>query len=121
MAFPYSRLAERGLAEHEFGGVPLVIFYEPGTRSALDRSAMADSRDVGAVGVFRRDLDGRRLRFAKVKEGFRDRETGSLWTLLGIAVEGPLKGKRLTPIVHGNHFAFAWFAFRPASALWDGK
>ncbi|MEE8555259.1 MAG: DUF3179 domain-containing (seleno)protein, partial [bacterium] len=82
---------------------------------------IAASRDVGAVGVFRRELEGRVLSFRRVEGGFEDRETGSRWNLLGRAVAGPLQGKRLEPIVHANHFAFAWFAFRPDSTLWDGS
>ena len=44
---------------------------------------------------------------------FRDRETGSTWNLLGEAEEGPLAGRKLRSLAHGNHFWFAWVAFRP--------
>jgi hypothetical protein len=30
-----------------------------------------------------------------------------------MAIEGPLKGKRLAPIQHSVFYAFAWLAFRP--------
>jgi hypothetical protein len=33
-------------------------------------------------------------------------------------VDGPLKGKKLKPILHGNHFAFSWFAFKPKSGVY---
>jgi hypothetical protein len=43
----------------------------------------------------------------------RDRETSSVWTSTGEAVSGPLAGARLEPVVHGNHFWFAWAVFFP--------
>jgi hypothetical protein len=33
--------------------------------------------------------------------------------VLGIATEGRLAGKRLTPVEHGVYFAFAWLVFHP--------
>ncbi|MCZ6553749.1 MAG: DUF3179 domain-containing protein [SAR324 cluster bacterium] len=120
-AYPYALLAKEGVVQDSLNGSELVVFHQPGARSALDRSVIAASRDVGAVGVFRRELEGRMLSFRRVEGGFEDRETGSRWNLLGRAVAGPLQGKRLEPIVHANHFAFAWFAFRPDSTLWDGS
>jgi len=32
---------------------------------------------------------------------------GSVWNILGQATEGQLAGKKLTPVVHANHF---WFS-----------
>jgi len=49
-----------------------------------------------------------------------DRETGSQWNILGQAIAGPLRGKQLKPVVHAQHFAFAWLAFRPESKIWRG-
>ena len=117
-AYSYARLAELGVVHDTLGGVPLAIFHRAGTRSALDGAEIADSRDVGAAAVFVAERSGRRLTFEQVPEGFRDRETGSRWNLLGMAVEGTLKGERLKPVAHANPFAFAWFAFRPESGLW---
>ena len=58
------------------------------------------------------------MAFERREGRFRDRETGSTWNLAGEAVAGALKGERLTPIAHGNHFWFAWVAFRPDTELW---
>jgi hypothetical protein len=53
-----------------------------------------------------------------MKEGrYVDRTTGSQWNVLGEAIDGPLKGKRLPAIESGVHFAFAWLAFNPASEI----
>lgn len=37
-------------------GRPIVVWWQPGTGSALDTAQVADGRDVGAVGVFRATL-----------------------------------------------------------------
>ena len=68
--------------------------------------------------VFERNLDGRSLNFDRRDGLLVDRETGTRWNLFGQAVAGKLKGERLKPVVHGNHFAFAWLAFRPRSKIY---
>ena len=55
--------------------------------------------------------------FEATADGFRDRETGSAWTLLGAAHRGPLAGKRLRAIVHVDAFWFAWAAFHPTTSV----
>ena len=30
----------------------------------------------------------------------------------------PLAGRQLEPVVHGNHFWFAWAAFAPETTVW---
>lgn len=50
--------------------------------------------------------------------GFRDRETDSTWSLVGVAVAGPLEGSRLETLRHGNPFRFARAAFRPGTRVW---
>ena len=52
-----------------------------------------------------------------LREGFRDLETGSLWNVLGQAVEGELSGERLTVIPHLDTFWFAWLSYNPATVL----
>jgi len=53
------------------------------------------------------------LKFREKKGNFEDKQTGSTWNLLGRAVDGPMKGKKLKPLQHGVYYAFAWLAFRP--------
>jgi hypothetical protein len=36
----------------------------------------------------------------------------------GLATAGPLKGTQLDPVVHGDHFWFAWAAFAPGTRIW---
>jgi hypothetical protein len=116
-AYPWPTLAKQRVVQETFGDESLVIFYQPGTLSALDRAELAASRDVGATSVFSRRLGERMLTFEATAEGFRDRETGSAWNLLGVALRGPLAGKRLRPITHVDAFWFAWAAFNPATSV----
>ena len=119
-AFPFSLLEREGVVHYRVGGRDLAVFFQPGARSALDGRAIADSKEVGATGVFERDLAGQRLTFQWDGEGFADAETGSRWNILGQAIAGPLAGGQLTPIVHANHFWFAWAAFRPDTEIVGG-
>jgi hypothetical protein len=118
VAFAFSALAEQRVLTQDIGGVPVVAFWAPGTASALDARVIAEGRDVGSSGVFDRRLGERVLRFEAAGDGrFTDRETNSTWDILGRAVAGPMRGQQLTPIVHGNHFWFAWGAFKPETEL----
>jgi hypothetical protein len=116
-AWPWPALAERRVVHDTLAGRALVILWQPGTLSALDDAEIARSRPVGATGVFRPVVDGRALSFEAAGAGFRDRETGSTWNLLGHAVAGPFAGRRLTPVPHVDAFWFAWAAFYPATTL----
>ena len=114
VAYPFSSLEESLVVNDEIQGTPAVVFWAPGTASALDRGLVAEGRDVGASGVFRRSLGDRILSFEAAAPGFfRDRDTGSTWDLTGRAVEGPLSGQRLSPLPHGDYLWFAWAAFKP--------
>lgn len=119
-AFPFALLAREGVVHYRVGGQDLAVFFQPGARSALDGPSIADSKAVGATGVFERDFEGRRLTFQRDDAGFTDAETGSRWNILGQATAGPLAGGQLTPIVHANHFWFAWAAFRPDTEIVAG-
>ena len=111
-AFPFSILDGERVVNYTVGGQDLAVFFKPGTRSALDELLIGDSDEVGATGVFEANLGGQKLTFRAEGDTFVDNETGSVWSILGEAIEGPLAGSNLTPIVHGNHFWFAWGAFK---------
>lgn len=100
-------------AELTLGGRTLAVWFKPGQRSALDRETVAVGRDVGTVAVYVPVVDGRRLHFERDGDGFRDRETGSRWDILGRALSGPLDGTQLEPYRHLDTFWFAWVAFQP--------
>jgi hypothetical protein len=117
-AYPFSSL-ERDLAVNdEVAGRSVAVLWAPGTASAVDQRSIASGRDVGTSAVFDRRVGSRTLTFEPVTHGrFRDRETRSEWNMLGRAVAGPLAGSQLQPIPHGNHFWFAWAAFRPGTKV----
>ncbi len=120
-AFPFSELRRTGVATGTDDGRPVVVLWAPGTASALDAGAIDDGADVGATGVFLAELDGEPVTFRR--EGgeeapITDVETGSTWSVTGVATAGPLAGARLEPVPHGNHFWFAWAAFSPETTIW---
>ena len=117
-AYPYSALSKKRVVHDKVGGRDVVVFHSDGATSALDGSSIAKSRDVGATGVFDPNLNGKKLTFQSAKDGITDKETGSRWDILGRAIGGRLKGSRLTPVLHGNHFAFSWFAFKPGTKVY---
>ena len=119
-AFPFSVLEKERVVNYALNGHDLVVFFKPGTRSALDRSSIESSRHVGATGVFDAHLDGQNLSFHSDGDDLVDNETGSVWNILGRAIQGPLTGKELTPVVHANHFWFAWGAFKPDTRIYQG-
>ncbi|UCG86323.1 MAG: DUF3179 domain-containing protein [Gemmatimonadota bacterium] len=113
-AYPFSRLREIRVINDRIEDRMIVVFWAPGTASAVDAASIASSRDVGAAGVFDRTVDSRRLTFEPNGNGlFQDKQTGSTWNLLGYAIAGPMAGHRLAAIEHGNHFWFAWAVFKP--------
>jgi uncharacterized protein DUF3179 len=111
-AIAYDRLRSERTVAGDIGGAPFVVLWAPGARSALDTAQLVRGRDVGQTGVFRPLIDGRTLDLAASPGGgFRDRQTGSTWNVLGIATAGPLRGRSLEPVAHVDTFWFAWSAF----------
>ena len=117
VAYPYSVLQKRRVVTDKVGGEPIVVFYQPGTVSALNAGSIPGSRDVGATGVFRTELDGRHLSFTSTNGAIVDSETGSRWSVLGRATSGPLLGRQLDPVLHADHLWFAWAAFKPQTRI----
>ena len=119
-AYPWPALEREPVIHDTLGGEPLVIFYRRGTLPALDDTRIDRSRAVGATAVWSRVVAGKALTFEAVTDGFHDRETGTVWNLLGHALRGPLAGKRLRAIPYVDAFWFAWAAFHPATSIHGG-
>lgn len=118
LAIPFSVMQEKRVLAISREADPWVVFWAPGTSSALDAAEIPQGRDVGSTAVYASRIHGRSLSFEAAGDGlFRDRETGSLWSLSGDALEGPLAGESLEPIPHGNHFWFAWAVFKPETRI----
>ncbi|MDX1521242.1 MAG: DUF3179 domain-containing protein [Anaerolineae bacterium] len=119
VAYPLTTLAEAGVINDTQAGVDLAFFHQGGTASALGARVIADAEDVGSTGVFNRELNGQTLSFKKEGDLIIDEETGSTWNILGTAIDGPLAGEQLSPILHADHFWFSWAAFKPDTIIYS--
>ncbi len=116
VAFPYPSLARDRVVNYTIGETDVVVFFEPETLSPFqDIPADTQGRSVGATGVFSPNVEDRKLAFQFSNNEITDTETGTRWDLLGQAVEGPLAGQQLQPLLHGDYFWFAWLAFNPTT------
>jgi Protein of unknown function (DUF3179) len=94
-AYPFDILQEKQVINDTLRDKPITVFWQAGTASALDKQVIADSQDVGSVGVFSREVNGQTLTFSWKDDAFIDEETKSTWNLAGEAVAGSLKGTNL--------------------------
>ena len=112
-AYPFDALNKAGVVNDTFAGRDLVVSYCHGARSGV---------------IFDRNLDGKKLSFeakgVSQKGGkecllMKDSETGSTWQgLTGVSLDGPLKGKRLTPVQSTHAFWFGWKDYYPKSEIY---
>lgn len=103
VAYPFGELQARGwVAAVHHGG----------------RVILWDGNREGAM-AFQRVMDGSPLTFEVRDDTVFDLETGTAWSVDGVAVDGPLAGRRLTPVPDAYvAFWFAWAAFQPDAELW---
>jgi hypothetical protein len=57
-AYAFSLLKEEIVINDTVANLPLVVFWQPGTNTALGESVIANGADVGAANAFERTLDG---------------------------------------------------------------
>jgi len=77
-----------------------------------------DARRQTAM-AYRPELDGSPLTFTSTRTRITDEETGSEWRVDGLAITGPLEGRRLDPVPEAYiAFWFAWASFQPETELW---
>jgi hypothetical protein len=119
VAYPFSVLAELGVVNDKVEGKEIVIFYSAGTVSPLDETVIETSREIGSAAVFYPIATGKALTFEWSEGQIVDLETSSSWNIFGRAIEGPLKGQELEPVIHGTHFWFAWAAFNHDSTIYQ--
>jgi hypothetical protein len=120
VAYPYEVLQDQAVINDTVAGQEIVVFWQPGTASALDASSIAEGEDVGAGASFSRILEGQTLTFSFDGEKILDDQTGSEWDVFGKAVSGEIAGSQLEPVVSVNHFWFSWAAFRPETRIFEG-
>ncbi|MEL6894169.1 MAG: DUF3179 domain-containing protein [Actinomycetota bacterium] len=118
--YPFDLLIENPVVNDEIDDVPLVVFWGGDTADALDAASIAESQAIGTAVAFDRRVGDDVLTFtANGDDTFTDDGTGSTWTLLGVATDGPLAGEQLETIRHRNEFWFAWSAFFPDATVWS--
>jgi len=112
LAVPFGSLESAGAVVVDsvtVGGAPVWVFWRTSAKGAAAyRPAAAlpsgEARDVSF------EVDGGEI---------VDRETGSIWSLDGRAVAGPLEGARLEPVGEAYvAFWFAWALFQPDTEIW---
>lgn len=116
--YPYSITRDERVINDEIAGTPVAVFHVEGASSALDASEIAISREDGSTGAYHRTVDGKTLVFTYDAGKIIDQQTNSVWNISGHAVEGKLKGRKLTPLVFGDYFAFAWLVFWPETEIY---
>jgi hypothetical protein len=106
-AFTVKDVRHAAVVEAEVGGVPVVV------------AALAPSLPVVA---FERRVHGRALQFTRAdsaEPALEDAETHSRWRVSdGQAIDGPLKGERLTRVAADPAFWFGWYGFFPDTTIW---
>lgn len=120
-AYPLPEPPNAQAIHRRAGERDIVLFMTPGSLSALDAADIAESRDVGQVGVFDRNIDGLTLTFRSESDGsFTDEDTGTTWNVVGTGTAGTLEGRSLQSLAHTVAFWFAWAAAYPDTQLWSG-
>ena len=109
-AYPFDDMGRQAVINDDLGGVDIVVVWD---------------RDSNIALPFARTVDGQSLTFDLEEDGawplgLRDRETGTLWNVEGVALEGPLRGQRLTQVPAHNSFWFAWVTFWQNTDVWQG-
>jgi hypothetical protein len=68
-------------------------------------------------------VDGQTLQFEfnQRNNNFIDKQTGSQWNFEGLAVNGTMKGKQLTPMSYDEGFWFEWVAFHPETDVYIAR
>jgi hypothetical protein len=106
-AYLLRRLAPGQVANDTIDGEPILVFL---------------AEDAVTPRVFRRLAGERTLTFEAAGDHLRDEETGTRWDpMTGRALEGPLEGLQLEPVVFTQALWYAWRSVRPDTALWDGE
>ena len=119
IAFPFSLLSKVDVINYTFAGEDMTVLFSPSTISVLDNKNISESKNVGTAAVFYRVVDEKNLSFKRSNETIVDAETGSTWSITGIATSGPLQGTQLQIVEHSVYFWFAWAAFYPETLIYE--
>jgi len=116
MAFPLATNKERAVYTARIGNEDVSVFWYGPTRSAV---AFSSTLNPGSAGV---SPAPEHLTFYASDSSpetapFKDKETGTRWTLAGRGVDGPLRGKELQWIDSVQCHWYAWAAEYPDTQI----
>ena len=141
-AYPVELLAKQGFIADELDGVPVVVMWEPGTRTAAayrpvasqprkfqgprpDKSGVSPPDAGTPLPAGSPALPPRHLTLQYDTKStaalFSDKETGSRWDIAGRAIDGELKGWTLSWLDGTQVKWFAWAAEYPATSIYLAK
>jgi Protein of unknown function (DUF3179) len=139
-AYPLADLARSGMITDQIGGTPLVVLWEPTTKTpaAYQQIASQPRKFKGpapdAHGISQPDngepqppgtpvVPPRKvtLSLGSISGQFVDAETKSVWDITGRCVDGKLKGWTLTPVDGVRVKWFAWATEYPETSIDRGK
>jgi hypothetical protein len=106
-AFPIEIAKERRCYTDSVGGEPVAVFWYGPTKSTVTFSAKLGDRTL----TFYAD------KISPETAPFKDKETGTRWTLAGRGVDGPLRGKELTWVNSVQCRWYAWAAEWPKTEV----
>jgi hypothetical protein len=105
-AFPATELFSGRLANVTVNDEPIVVVYEPGAR---------------LMAAYSRIVDGDTLSFSRVNtygSDMTDDQTGTIWSVMGLAEEGELAGTKLVQFPFYSAYWFAWHDFYPETEVY---
>jgi hypothetical protein len=106
-AFPLPTTKERACYTDTIGQEPVAIFWYGPTRSAITFSSKLDDH---ALSFYADNI-------SPETAPFKDKETGTRWTLAGRGVDGPLKGRELKWVNSVQCRWYAWAAEFPKTGI----
>jgi hypothetical protein len=108
LAVPLEGAGERACFNTTVAGTPVSVFWYGPTRTAVAYSGRLDDR---VLTLYADDI-------SPETAPFKDKETGTRWTLAGRAVDGPLKGRELTWVNSIQCRWYAWAAEHPETQVY---
>jgi hypothetical protein len=107
MAFPLDESAERACYTNSVNGERVAVFWYKPTRTAIAWSTKLDQRELH----FYAD------KISPETAPFKDKETGTRWSLAGRGIDGPLRGRELTWATSVQCKWYAWAAEYPETQI----
>ena len=108
MAYLFDAMGNQAVINDRVGGEDIVVVWDQASHLAIPYASQ---------------VNGSTLNFEIEHDGFpfslRDVETGSLWDINGVAIDGQMTGARLTQIPAHNSFWFAWVTFWQQTDVWS--